>query len=654
MNTRKESDPSTEALLWMMDHVPPFMLAFDRDSGEIIGRTGQFSELVGDGDVLAQLTDSETEQRIMACVHDSEHPSALENLRFLDRKGQLIPMHGRFRITTRDNRDVAIATLMPRRRSTDVISKPGHWMDVTHQPQWIGDMERTVFVNPPLEELLDVRQNGIHLLDCCLAADRTLLHDIFREMMDGVEGEEWGPMDMKFRTRSGDRFLRVLVQRTMATGKPLVRVVFLDDTNLIIQYEQERYLRKLDELQHRYARVFCSEGWEETRISQMLAEGGTLLNASRGFLYQVFEELDRVSVTHEWAARNVKPGLQENQYTLCEVTSMISLLEKVPVYAISSPDELPDGLAEAMHKRGSRAFVLSPIRLKGKVAGAVGFSEVRFDRVWSYGEQQFVRSLADQLSMNLERRFLKQELERAHREARESVDLKDKFLSTMSHEVRNPLNAIIGLSGILQKQGEGRLTEDELRMISYIRSGGEKLLSMMEDVLFLSRLKQADWKPQKNWCNLTELMFELEVYMKGRLYETPAVSFTMEMKELPHHGWTDGEILRRILMNLLDNAVKFTPAGSICLTGQLSGERLVFAVKDTGIGIPDRFYKQIFQEFFQVDDVTTRRFEGVGVGLSIVRLLSDALGGSVKVKSEPNKGTEFCVSLPWEKEGIES
>lgn len=649
MKQRKLPETSADDLLWMMDNLPPFMVAFDRDTGEVVGRTGRFDELVREGTHLSHITDANTEKRITGCLQQIGDATSLENLNFLDKDDQPVPMQGRLRTTVKDDRTVVLITLTPRRRSTDITSEPAHWMDATRQPQWIGDLTRTVFVNPPLEDLLDVRQSGIHLLDCCLAAERDLLRSVFEEVMDGVEGEERGPIDMKFRTRSGDRFLRVLIQRSSATGEPLVRVMFLDDANLIIQYEQERYLRKLDELQHRYAHIFAGEGWDESRIRQLLEESGLLLNASRAFVYQVFTELDRVSVTHEWASPGVEPGFQSNQYAIRDVMVLFELLKQLPVYALSSPDELPEHLVRTVHERGAKAFVLSPILLKGQIVGAIEFSEVRFDRVWSYGEQQFVRSLADQLSMSLERRHLKQELETAHREARESNTLKDKFLSTISHEVRNPLNAIIGLSTILQKQGEGRLTADEQRMISYIRKGGEKLLGMMEDVLFLSKLKQADWQPQRAWCNVTELMFELETYMKGRLYDSPAVRFVLEMEELPHQAWTDGEILRRILMNLLDNAVKFTPAGSISLNGKACNGKFCFAVKDTGIGIPKRFYRQIFREFFQVDDVTTRRFEGVGVGLSIVRLLSDALGGSVDVTSEPNKGTVFSVTIPGEK-----
>lgn len=235
----------------------------------------------------------------------------------------------------------------------------------------------------------------------------------------------------------------------------------------------------------------------------------------------------------------------------------------------------------------------------------------------------------------------------ARRAMAESEDIKQGFLATISHEVRNPLNAIIGLSSILIKDGAPRFSEQENLMVRYIRDSGEKLLEMMEDVLFLSRLYMEEWTVQEDHFNPVELLMELQIFMQGLLHGRADIQFELQYEGLPDHVLGDREALRRIVMHLLDNAVKFTGKGHVCLRAATDdAEYLRISVSDTGIGIPEVDREAIFKAFFQSGDVSTRRYNGVGLGLAVVRTLSDAIGASVEVKSQVGSGTEMILTVP--------
>ena len=208
----------------------------------------------------------------------------------------------------------------------------------------------------------------------------------------------------------------------------------------------------------------------------------------------------------------------------------------------------------------------------------------------------------------------------ARRAMAECEDIKQGFLATISHEVRNPLNAIIGLSSILIKDGAPRFSEQENLMVRYIRDSGEKLLEMMEDVLFLSRLYMEEWTVQEDHFNPVELLMELQIFMQGLLHGRADIQFELQYEGLPDHVLGDREALRRIVMHLLDNAVKFTGKGHVCLRAATEdAEYLRISVSDTGIGIPEEALPRIFTEFYRAKNAKAMEVEGTGLGLVIAK-----------------------------------
>ncbi|QBM17231.1 sensor histidine kinase RcsC [Marinobacter sp. JH2] len=246
-----------------------------------------------------------------------------------------------------------------------------------------------------------------------------------------------------------------------------------------------------------------------------------------------------------------------------------------------------------------------------------------------------------------------EQLQKALVAAEQASQAKSAFLANTSHEIRSPLNAIIGLTHIL---GEEELTHAQQRLVGKIQISGRSLLGIVNDVLDLSKIEADEMVLEQASVNLPDLLEEVGAVFEPQA-EVKDLQFRMELdSQLPTWVVSDSTRLRQILVNLLSNALKFTSIGQIILRAQIldSGPLprntdqayLRFSVQDTGIGIPVDIQAQLFQPFTQADATITRRFGGTGLGLSIVSKLANLLNGEVGVESQEDVGSKFWVDLP--------
>jgi signal transduction histidine kinase len=229
---------------------------------------------------------------------------------------------------------------------------------------------------------------------------------------------------------------------------------------------------------------------------------------------------------------------------------------------------------------------------------------------------------------------------------REVSELKSRFLSYMSHEFRTPLGSIRSISRILLDRLDGPLTDEQQRQVQFIQSSAMELNEMVNDLLDLAKVEAGRIAISPAWFEMVDLFAALRGMFKPIL-TSEEVLLVFEEPQGVTRLYSDDKKLSQILRNFISNALKFTQKGEVRVSARaVEGDKVVFAVADTGIGIPREFHAAIFEDFVQVDSPIQKRLRGTGLGLSLSKRLAELLGGMVSVESEPGVGSTFSVTIP--------
>ncbi|MBN1764177.1 MAG: DUF3365 domain-containing protein [Sedimentisphaerales bacterium] len=266
-------------------------------------------------------------------------------------------------------------------------------------------------------------------------------------------------------------------------------------------------------------------------------------------------------------------------------------------------------------------------------------------------EAETVREEVERINKQLENSMAEANLMAI--EAQAANEAKSRFLANMSHEIRTPMNAIIGFSDIL---AQAEMTPEHKEYVNIIRDAGHNLLKLINDILDFSRIESGK-------LDIEVIEFDLKKFILGimPLMEPEAQKKGLEFKvftseQLPDSIKTDPHRLRQCLINIINNAIKFTEAGHVYLKVDLDQcnetHFIRFDIEDTGIGIKPDKQKMIFESFSQEDGSTTRKYGGTGLGLAITKSLIDILGGAILLESQPDKGSIFSLLIPLNAEKV--
>jgi len=342
---------------------------------------------------------------------------------------------------------------------------------------------------------------------------------------------------------------------------------------------------------------------------------------------------------HVVSATGSLEAMRGTRFSLAGSLTARAIEERCPVRADDYRSEHP------RFRRTADEFDVGPALFAPLVAhdhmlGAMTVARRRGAAPFSTREERRIAAIADYAALALWKAHLTDE-------ARSANKVKGEFIATMSHELRTPLTALLGYEELFAEHILGPLTDQQETAVERMRTSTQHLQAIIDEVLTFSRLEAGEERVRIRDASVRDIFHGVMAVLEP-LAHAKRIALSTSAAEDPRTIRTDPDMLRRILVNLGGNAVKFTERGSVTLTASHEGDWLVFEIADTGIGIAQEDIARLFQPFTQLDTGFTRRFGGTGLGLFVSRRLAELLGGDISVASAPGSGSTFTLRLPIE------
>ncbi|MCK5170780.1 MAG: response regulator, partial [Bacteroidales bacterium] len=299
-----------------------------------------------------------------------------------------------------------------------------------------------------------------------------------------------------------------------------------------------------------------------------------------------------------------------------------------------------------------------PLKIEGEVTGVLAVQSYSDENAFNESDMKMLEFVSDHISISIDRKKTEEELIKSKEKAEENDRLKTAFLTNMSHEIRTPMNGIIGFADLLKKANYIDKKEFDF-YANIIVDSSKQLLNIVNDILDISKIEtgQIDLYEEEVALNsiLNDILsfFEIKAKEKGL-----SLNLITDLSIVNPIILVDISKLKQIIFNVIGNAFKFTEKGSIDFGYKIKGSQLEFFVKDSGIGIPKKYHKDIFNRFNKVENDSTQLFGGTGLGLAICTGLVEKMGGRIWVESDPDSlsgsqgktgGAEFYFTIPYYK-----
>ncbi|MBL8361514.1 MAG: GAF domain-containing protein [Rubrivivax sp.] len=368
--------------------------------------------------------------------------------------------------------------------------------------------------------------------------------------------------------------------------------------------------------------------------------------AYRPAAWRLFEWQDATTQEHYLATLRERPIRADTS-----TVAGRALVTGAPVH-VEDVDRDPQYERRDLIGQGEFRNVLAvPLLREGEPVGVIALSNSRVGPSFSASDIELVTTFADQAVIAIENVRLFHELQEKTHQLEAANRHKSEFLANMSHELRTPLNAIIGFSEVLTEQMFGDVNDKQMEYLRDIHASGQHLLSLINDVLDLSKIEAGRMELELSCFDLGLLLEHSATLVRERA-QRHGLTLEIEVDEGLEAWVADARKVKQSLVNLLSNAVKFTPAGGRVtvrarhLNGSAgrAGEWAEVSVTDTGIGIKPEDHALVFEEFRQA--TVLRKSEGTGLGLALVRRFVELHGGEVTLRSAPGEGSTFTITLP--------
>ncbi len=435
----------------------------------------------------------------------------------------------------------------------------------------------------------------------------------------------------------------------------------LAETNLKFQKIQKELDKKLKALNTLYKITQnVSKTFETEKILDSIDLDDVEELGFEKLLFFIFDDEKKEIVTKKILGyKNREPQIPKNI-----VESLATL--KSPIY-IGSKVHIPEGLQPLAQELELTSMIIVPLTIREKSIGVMIAGNTKTYKKPSESDIEILSLLANQLVQSMENAKLYEQLWKAYQELEERVkertreleeankalqklnQMKTEFVSAVAHELRTPLTSIKGYATILSSGRLGEIRKEQKERLDRINKHSHELVNLINDLLDIARIEAGKTTMKIEEINLDEVLKDVEEIISPQA-EEKKLRFVIDNKDKIEKIYADKIHLERVLVNLLGNALKFTPEnGEIGIRIKKEEDAVLFEIYDTGIGISEKDLDKIFDEFYRADNPINRERKGTGLGLSLVKRIIEAHGGKIWAKSRPGEGSHFFFTLPLKK-----
>jgi len=446
------------------------------------------------------------------------------------------------------------------------------------------------------------------------------------------------------RTRYNGKYVVMGYQYDLRNFKNLEKNIQVQSELLKIRLEQQELISEI-------SRGFISSGDSENYVREAISKLGRYHKVSLVYIFGIDYSRKNTYLAYHWVADNSPPVTA--QFDLLSVIKSY-FPERLPDYtttAVVFCDDIANSSNESfrpMLSIGVQAFITAPLYVEGRLWGVLSVEQKSEPRQWTSVEKNFVGMIASTIAGVIMRDIYNTKLRDALHKATQASKAKGEFLSNMSHEMRTPMNAIIGMTTIGKNAKD---IEHKDYALGKIEDASTHLLGVINDVLDMSKIEANKMELSPVEFVFDKMLQKVSTVINFRMDEKKQKYLVHVDKDIPKSMIADDQRLAQVITNLLSNAVKFTPEeGTIALDAKFLGEEkglctIQVSVKDSGIGISKEQQRRLFSSFQQAESSTTRKFGGTGLGLAISKSIVEMMGGKIWIESEVGKGAAFIFTV---------